>query len=75
MIRSGAVDAVLIVTPHYDHTTIGIDALSKGLHVLVEKPISVHKKDCDSLIAAHKNKGQNPRGRSLPSGLSSWQED
>lgn len=53
LIRSGAVDAVLIATPHYDHTTIGIDALQNGLHVLVEKPISVHVADAQRLIAAH----------------------
>ena len=57
LIRSGEVDAVLIATPHYSHTTIGIDALGQGLHVLVEKPISVHKSDCEKLIAAHR-KGQ-----------------
>ncbi len=53
LIRSGAVDAVLIATPHYDHTTIGIDALQHGIHVLVEKPISVHVADAQRLIAAH----------------------
>ena len=53
LIRSGLVDAVLIATPHYAHTTIGIDALKNGLHVLVEKPISVHKADARRLIAAH----------------------
>ena len=58
LIGSGEVDAVLIATPHYDHTPIGIDALRHGLHVLVEKPISVHKKDCEKLIAAHTNKSQ-----------------
>ncbi len=55
MIRSGAVDAVLIATPHYLHTTIGIDALEHGLHVLVEKPISVHKSDCERLLGAHRD--------------------
>ncbi|HEY3376120.1 MAG TPA: Gfo/Idh/MocA family oxidoreductase [Armatimonadota bacterium] len=58
MIRSGEVDAVMIATPHYFHTTIGIDALEQGLHVLVEKPISVHKADCERLIAAHTNPKQ-----------------
>ena len=53
MIRSGLIDAILICTPHYDHTTIGIDALGFGLHVLVEKPLSVHKADCERLIAAY----------------------
>jgi predicted dehydrogenase len=46
-------DAVIIGTPHYAHTTIGIAALNSGHHALVEKPISVHKADCERLIAAH----------------------
>jgi predicted dehydrogenase len=54
LIRSGEVDAVIIATPHYFHTSIGIDALQQGLHVLVEKPVSVHKADCERLMAAHK---------------------
>jgi predicted dehydrogenase len=58
LIRAGLVDAVLIVTPHYAHTTIGIDALQNGLHVLVEKPVSVHVADAQKLIAAHANKKQ-----------------
>src|SRR6185503_2652173 len=56
MISSGAIDAILIATPHYQHTTLGIAALQRGVHVLVEKPISVHKADCERLIAAHKDK-------------------
>jgi len=55
MLRSGLVDAVIIATPHYGHTTIGIDAFRNGIHVLTEKPISVHKRDCESLIKAHKS--------------------
>lgn len=55
LIASGEVDAVLIATPHYDHTTLGIQALEAGLHTLVEKPISVHKADAERLIAAHRD--------------------
>ena len=51
-------DAIIIGTPHYFHTTIGIAALDSGHHVLVEKPISVHKADCERLIAAHE---RNPK--------------
>ena len=58
LVRSGEVDAIIIATPHYLHTSIGIDALQNGLHVLVEKPISVHKADCERLIAAHQNPEQ-----------------
>jgi predicted dehydrogenase len=56
LIRSGEVDAVLIATPHYSHTSIGIDALENGLHVVVEKPISVHKRDCERLLAVHEGR-------------------
>jgi predicted dehydrogenase len=58
MVASGKMEAVLIATPHYSHTTLGIEALKAGLHVLVEKPLSVHKADCERLIAAHKNRKQ-----------------
>lgn len=51
MIRSGEVDAVMICTPHFQHTTLGIAVLEAGLHVMVEKPISAHKADAERLIA------------------------
>ncbi|MES2470355.1 MAG: Gfo/Idh/MocA family oxidoreductase [Verrucomicrobiota bacterium] len=54
MITSGTIDAVLIATPHFFHTTMGIAALEAGLHVMVEKPLSVSKADCERLIAAHR---------------------
>lgn len=53
LIQSGLVDAVLIATPHFQHTSLGIAAFNAGLHVMVEKPISVHKADAERLIAAH----------------------
>jgi predicted dehydrogenase len=51
MIGSGEIDAIVIATPHYQHTTLGIAALQRGLHVMVEKPISAHKADAERLIA------------------------
>jgi predicted dehydrogenase len=57
-LRSSETDAVLIATPHYSHTTIGIRALESGRHVLVEKPISVHKSDAERLLAAHRGSKQ-----------------
>ncbi len=56
LIRSGLVDAVIIATPHYQHTTLGIKALEQGLHIMVEKPISAHKRDAERLIAVHERK-------------------
>ncbi len=58
LIKSGEVDAVLIATPHYSHATIGIEALDAGLHVLMEKPLCVHKAVCERLLAAHREKKQ-----------------
>jgi len=57
-LRRSKTDAVLIATPHYAHTTIGIQALESGRHVLIEKPISVHKADAERLIAAHRRSDQ-----------------
>ena len=58
LLEADLCDAVIIATPHYDHTAVGIDALQAGRHVLVEKPISVHKADAQRLIAAHRSIGQ-----------------
>src|SRR3954470_484791 len=54
MIRSGTIDAIVIATPHFLHTTIGIDALKNGLHIMVEKPISAQKADAERLCAVAK---------------------
>ncbi len=58
LIRSKTVDAVIIATPHYQHTSLGIAAFDAGLHVMVEKPISAHKADAERLVAAHQ---KNPK--------------
>ena len=50
MIRSGSIDAVLVATPHYQHTSLGICAIENGIHLMVEKPISAHKADAERLI-------------------------
>ena len=54
LLESREVDAVLIATPHYQHTSLGIAALEAGLHVMVEKPISAHKADAERLISVAK---------------------
>jgi predicted dehydrogenase len=58
MIAAGVIDAILIATPHYYHVPLGIAALQAGLHVMIEKPISVHKADGERLVAAHRNHRQ-----------------
>ena len=41
LLSSGAVDAVIVAVPHYDHVPITLAAFSAGLHVLCEKPVAV----------------------------------
>ncbi|MGB0581298.1 MAG: Gfo/Idh/MocA family protein [Limisphaerales bacterium] len=54
LVKSGEIDAVIIATPHYQHTSLGITAFEAGVHVMVEKPISAHKADAEKLIASAK---------------------
>jgi predicted dehydrogenase len=52
LIASPDLDAVIVATPHYQHSSLGIAAFEAGKHVMVEKPISAHKADAEKLIAA-----------------------
>jgi len=42
MMASGAIDAVLICTPHYSHPELAMMGFDHGLHVLIEKPAGVY---------------------------------
>ena len=53
---SGQIDAVIIATPHYSHPQVAIEALRRGLHVLVDKPLAVHVADGRRMLAAHHDK-------------------
>jgi len=46
------IDAVLIAVPHYDHPNMAIAAMKHGKHIIVEKPIAVHKQEAERLINA-----------------------
>ena len=48
------VDAVIVSVPHYAHPDLAIGAMEHGKHVVVEKPIAVHKKEAIRLIEAAK---------------------
>ena len=45
------VDVVLVAVPHYFHVDIAIEAMRNNKHVLVEKPIAVHKAEAERLLA------------------------
>ena len=49
-------EAVLIVTPHYEHVRIAKEALKRNLYVLVDKPISVTLEEGMSLLEYGENK-------------------
>lgn len=53
MIASGAVDAVLIATPHTTHPAFAELAFQHGLHVLVEKPLAVTALEAQGTIDAY----------------------
>lgn len=51
MMESGLCDAVIVAVPHYDHPTLSIEALKRGLHVMCEKPAGVYTKAVEEMIA------------------------
>lgn len=53
MMAEADLEAVIIATPHYDHTPLSIAAFEHGLHVLCEKPVGVHVKDVQRMIDAY----------------------
>ena len=42
LMQSDQIDAVIVATPHYDHPPLAINALERGLHVMIEKPAGVY---------------------------------
>ncbi|MGH8558107.1 MAG: Gfo/Idh/MocA family oxidoreductase [Methylococcales bacterium] len=54
----GRVDAVSIVVPTSLHHSVARDFLNAGIHVLIEKPISVTVAEADDLIAIARNKNR-----------------
>ena len=53
MLDSVEIDGVIIATPHYDHPPMAIAAFKRGLHVLLEKPVAVHVKAGNEMLAAY----------------------
>ena len=49
MLESGDVDAVVTCVPHFLHPEMGIEALKRNIHALVEKPAGVYTKQVKEL--------------------------
>jgi predicted dehydrogenase len=56
MLDSGSVEAVVTTVPHYLHPEMGIQALERGIHVLLEKPAGVYTKQVAELNAFAQSK-------------------
>ena len=52
MIHDLAVEMVIVCTPHPAHAAPAIQAIERGVHVLVEKPLAASLADCDAMIGA-----------------------
>ena len=44
-------DAAIIMVPHHLHVEIAKEVLSKGKHVLLEKPLAISIEGCRELLA------------------------
>jgi len=53
LLKDERIDAVIIATRNSLHATIAKEALEKGKHVFVEKPMAVTEKELEMLIEAH----------------------
>jgi predicted dehydrogenase len=56
LLESGAVDAIITCVPHFLHPQMGIDALQRNIHALVEKPAGVYTKQVAELNAFAESK-------------------
>lgn len=57
MAKSEKIDVIDICTPTYLHKEQVVESLNHGKHVIVEKPIALHKKDAEEMfdLACRKN--------------------
>ena len=51
-------DVVVVAAPHPFHPALTIEALARGAHVLVEKPLAVEVREADAMIAAAGDAGR-----------------
>lgn len=52
LIEGEAPDVIHVLTPPHTHAAVAIEALERGIHVLVEKPMAVDPADAEAMIAA-----------------------
>ncbi|MHA1793386.1 MAG: Gfo/Idh/MocA family protein [Promethearchaeota archaeon] len=50
-------DAVIIATPTFTHAELSIQAISRGLHVFLEKPMEINLEKCRDILDASEKQG------------------
>ena len=58
MLQQTHADVINVVTPHALHADMAVEALRKGFHVLVEKPMALTSQDSIRMIEAAKEAGR-----------------
>ncbi|MCM3628726.1 Gfo/Idh/MocA family oxidoreductase [Paenibacillus glycanilyticus] len=58
MLEQGELDAVVICSPHTLHFRQAYDALDRGLHVLIEKPMTCSSEEAEQLIEKAEESGK-----------------
>ncbi len=53
------VDSVIITTKHNSHAFLGIEALDRGKHIFVEKPLVLNEAELESVIEVQGKNGKN----------------
>ena len=61
MLDEAELDAVVVSTPNNMHAECPLEAMEKGLHVLVENPMALASKDALKMIAVSQQKGRKER--------------
>lgn len=58
LLRAGAADAVVIALPTWLHASAAHAALAAGMHVMLDKPLALHKAEAERLFAQPRRAGQ-----------------
>jgi len=57
-LADSSIDAVVVATPAPTHVSLGREALSRGRHVLIEKPLSLNLEGMEALLSARAGNGR-----------------
>jgi predicted dehydrogenase len=58
MLAQEELDAAIVVTPHATHYEIARDCLTRGLHILVEKPMTLYAREARDLVELAARQGR-----------------